>query len=275
MLRAVISLSLAACCGLVSPAEVAPLGERDLKQADVSAGEGDLQSAITLLFKILRRAEEKEIRGEAREQLERLGVTKQEIFSLDPATFKPDDWEKLLARVETAMSQRHRQKLDAEYAEGLLHAAIACRIMPGGTVKVAINPKDLAQGLDLLLRVALAEGGAERSRDAQETLEQLGVAGPQVDVVRKAAADGALPAAIQNEIVCAACIHRLHRYREWVESTGEEQGDLVRRQLARQFGVALFKYLSTQHAQTPAMKRPSETLDFWRDLAAPGADKTF
>ena len=96
-----------------------------------------------------------------------------------------------------------------------------------------------------------------------------------VGAVRKAAAEGKLPPEIQNELVCSVCLHRLHRYREWLEERVENDEQPVRKQLAQRLGLALYKCLAAQYAQTAVYKRPSDDLDFWRDIAHGGDPKTF
>jgi len=276
MIRLSCSL-LMACATAVSlaAAEVQRFTELDLKQAEVLAEEGDLHSAVTSWLKILRRAEEKDLRSEAREHLERLGLSKQEIFQLDPGALKPEEWDKLLSRLAAAVAQRQRQEADFDYARGVLQLAVSPRLDAAGKARIDVQPKELSRALDLMLQVALSETNGEHVREAQSELEQLGVTGAQVGAVRKAAAEGKLPPEIQNELVCSVCLHRLHRYREWLEERVENDEQPVRKQLAQRLGLALYKCLAAQYAQTAVYKRPSDDLDFWRDIAHGGDPKTF
>lgn len=268
-------LLVAAAARFSHPGEAQRFSEQDLKQAELLADEGDLHGAVSLWFRILRQADSKDLRDEAREHLEHAGLTGQEILQLDPAAMKAEERDKLLSRLAAAAAQQKRQELDLGYAVSLLRAAVSSRPQTDGSFKVEVQPKDLARALDLMLQVALSEQGGEPSRDAQSQLERLGVVGTQVEAVRKAAAEGKLPSAVQSEIVCAVCLHQLERYRHWLEEREEQEDQGLRKQLARRLGLAVYKYLAAQHAQTAAFKRPSEDLDFWRDLAAPNVDKTF
>jgi len=271
-------LAVAIAVKLLAAGEAERVGEADLKHADILAEEGDLQGAVTLFFKVLRQADDKDLRNTARDHLAALGLTGQEIFQLAPAALKPEDWDKLLGRLTANVAQQRRRGLDLDYAKGLLQAAVVLRIQPDGNVKVDLQPKDLAHALELLLQVALTDTDTEEGRDAQGRLEHLGIVGPQVEVVRKSIAEGKLSAPIQNELVCGVCLQLLEKYREWLEEREEHEDQAFRKQLARRVGTAIYKYLAAQHAQTATFKRPSDHLDFWRDISAPpvpGADKTF
>ena len=253
-------------------------GEADLRHAGILAQEGDLPGAVTLWFKVLRQADNQDLRSEARENLAELGLTGQEIFQLAPAALKPEDWDRLLTRLSVNAAQQRRRELDIEYAKGLLRSGVVLRIQPDGKIKVEVQPKDLTRALELLLQIALAETDPEGARDAQSRLESLSIVGPQVEVVRKSVAEGKLSAALQNELVCGVCLHLLEKYRGWLEEREEHEDAGFRKQLARRFGVAIYKYLAAQHTQTATFKRPSDHLDYWRDLSAPptpAAEKTF
>jgi len=255
--------------------DVPRFGEHDLKQAHILAEEGDLHGAITLYFKILRLADNKDLRSDAREQLEHLGLSGQETFQMDPAALKPVDWDKLLSRLTTAAALRQRQELDLGYAEGLLRAAVGMCIDQAGNLKVEVQTKDLLRALDLMLQVAMAETQDEHVREAQSELERLGIAGPQVPALRKAVTDGKLSPELQSELVCGVCLQRLRKYREWLEERAEQEDEPPRKPLARRLGLSVYKYLAAQHAQSAAFKNPSDVLNFWRDMANAGQDKAF
>ena len=276
MVRLICSL-LMACVAAVPliAGEVQHFKELDLKQAALLAEEGDLHGAVTSWLKILRQAEEKDLRSEARERLETLGLSNQEIFQLDPGTLKPEEWDKLLSRLTAAAAQRQRQEIDLDYARGVLRMAVSPRLDAAGKVQIDVQPKELARALDLMLQVALSETNGEHLREAQSELEQLGITGAQVAAVRKAVAEGKLPPEVQSELVCAVCLQRLHKYRGWLEEREENEEQPVRKQLARRLGLALYKCLAAQYAQTAVYKRPSDDLDFWRDIAHGGELKTF
>ncbi|MCY3023623.1 MAG: hypothetical protein NTW87_31980 [Planctomycetota bacterium] len=275
MARPISLLMLVLALGPAVAGEVPRLGEQDLKLAHVQAEEGDLHAAVLLWFRILRQADTKELRDEAREQLEHTGLSGQDIFQLDPAALKPADWEKLLTRLTAAAAQQQRQELDFDYAQGLLRAAVALCVDPAGKVKVEIQSKDLARALDLMVQLALSETDGEQVRKAQSELEHLGIVGPQVAALRKTMTDGKLPVEVQNELVCGVCLQRLHRYQEWLQEREEHDDSPARKQVAKKLGANVYKFLATNLAQTAAFKRSSEILDFWRDLANPAEDKAF
>jgi len=254
------------------------IGEQDLKHASILAEEGDLQGAISLLFKALRQAENKDLRSDAREHLGNMGLSSQEVFQLDPASLKPEDWDKLLTRLAANAAQQRRLESDLDYSKALLRAAVNLRVQQDGSVKVDVQSKDLARALELVLQVALAEAGGEETREAQSRLEELGIAGPQVEATRKTIAEGKLSPAVQNEIVCGLCMHLLEKYRGWMEEREEHEDQAFRKQLALRLGVGVYKYMAAQYAQTAVFKRPSDQLDFWREIATPrkaGKENTF
>jgi len=270
-------LALSSVTNLLNAGDAPRICEQDLKRADFLAEEGDLQGAVTLMFRILRQAEDKDLRSSAREHLGNMGLSSQEIFQLDPAALKPEDWDKLLTRLSAYDAQQRRLESDLDYSKSLLRAAVTVRLQQDGSAKVDVQSKDLARALELVLQVALAENGGEEAREAQSRLEELGIAGPQVEATRKTIAEGKLPPAVQNEIVCGLCIRALEKYRGWLEDREEHEDQAFRKQFALRFGTAVYKYLASQHAQTAIFKRPSEQLDFWRDMSAPHKEpeKTF
>ena len=273
-----LALVLSSAASLLSAGDAQRIGEQDLKHAGILAEEGDLQGAVSLLFRILRQADNKDLRSDAREHLGNLGLSSQEIFQLDPATLKPEEWDKLLTRLAANGAQQRRLESDLDYSKNLLRAAVPLRLQQDGSVKVDVQSKDLAHALELVLQVALAETGGEEVREAQSRLEELGIAGPQVEATRKTIAEGKLPPAVQNEIVCGLCIRWLEKYRGWMEDREEHEDQAFRKQLALRLGTGLYKYLASQYAQTAVFKRPSDQLDYWREMSAPRkpeAEKTF
>ena len=251
-------------------------GEQDLKHAEFLAAEGDPQGAVTLMFKILRQATDKDLRSDAREHLVNMGLSSQEILQLDPAALKPEDWDKLLTRLSAQEAQQRRRESDLEYSENLLRAAVSVRVQQDGSVKADVQSKDLARALELVLQVALEGNGGEGAREAQSRLEELGIAGPQVEATRKTILEGNIPPAVQNEIICGICIRLLEKYRGWMEDREEQEDQVFRKRQALRMGTVVYKYLASQHAQTAIFKHSSELLDFWRDMSAsriPEAEK--
>ncbi|HEY3322233.1 MAG TPA: hypothetical protein VGP72_17350 [Planctomycetota bacterium] len=269
MHRIVVAAILALVPLLCVSAEVQPADEVTVKEAQLLAEVGDLKGALPLLFRVLRQGPSEEVRSDAREHLQELGLTAQEIFQLDPATLKPEDAEKLYARLVSAHAQRKRDELDLEYARDLLHAAIAPRATSAGEIQVDVQPKDVAKALELLLNLALSDKGHESSRKAQKTLEEMGIAGPKVDLVRKEIVEGKLSPQFQDEMVCAACLHRLEKYREWVDEQDQDAEHLLRRRVAQRAGGALFKFLQKQYAQSPQFKQAAPQLSIWVEQTAP------
>src|SRR5258708_29598164 len=117
-----------ACCLFLSligflradEAPAAPADEKRLKLAHAFSEQGDHRNAITIFFSILRHTENNDLRGNAREALEKLGFSSQEIFQLEPEKLKGEDMEKILARTAASVYQREKQETDLEYAKHLL-----------------------------------------------------------------------------------------------------------------------------------------------------------
>lgn len=276
-----ISLLAVLACACLRAADEAIPDEHMLRSARTAAEEGDMRGALTLYFKVLRLAPNKENRSNAREYLELLGLSGPEIFQLDPAALKHDEWERLIVRLNAIRAQRKREALDLEYAQGLLKLAITPQVgltteppAVEGTViepdvRIDIQPRELTRGLATLLELALAPTGGDSSRRAQLMLERLGISGARVEGVRTEVAEGKLPPELQRDLVAAVCIERLQSYRGWIEERGGEEDAAQRQRMAKRLGTALIRFLQKQQPQSPLMKQPSPTLDFWRDYAAP------
>lgn len=263
MTRRVSLLLVGMLAGILSAGETR-LTEQDLRRAEILMEEGDVIGGVTLLFTVLRQSDNGDLRDDARGRLERSGLSRQEIFQLDPGVMKAEEWEKLLSRVSAAAAQRARQEMDLEYAEDLMHLAVAIRCGMAGEIRVDAQGKELARALEIMLRIAVSEGDSDRAREAQSMLERLGIAGARIDAVRKGIADGNLPPDMQNELVCDACLRRLKRYREWLEEGGEEEERLTQRQIARHMGMRIYRHVLKEYPQAAALKQAGELLDFWR-----------
>jgi len=276
----ILSLTMSVAAALRAAEDAVP-DERLLRSARYAADEGDMRGALTQYFKVLRQAPNKENRAAAREYLELLGLSGPEIFQLDTAALKPDEWERLIVRLSAIRAQRKREALDLEYAQGLLRLAITPQVgvateAPAveGTViepdvRVDIQPRELTRGLTMLLDLALAPTGGDSSKRAQLALERMGISGARVEGVRKEASEGKVGAELQRDLVAAVILDRLQTYRTWMEERGGEDDTVQRQRLAKRLGMTLIHYLQKQQPQSALMKQPSPTLDYWRDFAAP------
>jgi hypothetical protein len=244
-------------------AEAEGLDEAALKRVETLLEEGDVATGVPLLFKILRDAPDKEHRKDARETLEKMGVSKAEILQLDPALLKPEDMEKFNTRAR----ERLVRKLDVEYAKDLMRTAVSPRVSAGEVV-FDVHQKELCRSIELLLQAALVENGGDVAREAQEELEEMGIVGARVAAVKQAFAIGEVPAEVQKEVIFNVCLNRLDRYKDWMEDDGPGAEDTARRHVARDLGASILKYLQKHHGQSPRLQR-SDVLDYWRGEAKP------
>jgi hypothetical protein len=271
--RILILICAAVLAGNVFAADVLS-PERTLARAKVLVEESDFVSAIPLLIDALRRAENEEVRKNAREELEDLGLTRQEVFAFDAAGMTADDWSKLLKRVNATALAHKRQELDFDYAVGLLNLAVVPRSAPAGAATVEIDSKQLARALDLLMQLALTDG--DKGTEAQARLEALGIFGPKAESTRKAVAEGTVPAAIQTEVACTVCIQQLAKYKEWAERTPENDEQSDQKAVGIERGKALYFFMKKDYLQAAAFKRDNPVLSYWETATGTNeADRKF
>jgi hypothetical protein len=234
--------------------------EAELPRAKLLAGEGDLSHALPVLFHVMRAGSNDAVRQDARGTLEALGLTRQEIFHIDPATLNDEGWNKLVTRLRAVAVERRRAELDVDYAQGLLALSFAIVPAPNGDADVIVQPKELAQALHFLLQAALSDNGGDKGREAQVRLEALGISGPMVDTVARGAREGKVPQAEENEIVCQLCLETLSRYKDWAEKADENEETALQKKIALERGRPLAKCLRKRFAETSALKRNTELL---------------
>jgi len=256
-------------CAMLAAAEPT-LDAKALKRAQALSDEGDLSGALPLIFAVMRNAPNADLAHDAREQLEHMGLTGQEIFKLDPVALKGEELESLLLRLRATSTLRRRQELDMDHAEGLLELAVVPKSAANGEIGVQVQVKELAQALELLIQVALSEVSSDKAREAQALLARMGISGPRAEVVKKACAEGKLPPDVESLVVCSACLGRLERYQKVLNDPAEDVDALAHKRAALDIGLGLYKYLRTLHAQAPAVKTPSDLMDFWQSQTVPG-----
>jgi len=261
---------VAALTANFSYAGEAALDENNLKAAQALAHEGDLLGAMPTLFAIMRQTTNTDLANEARESLERLGVTSQEVFKLDLAAMKGEDLDKLLTRLRGVATARRRQELDLDYARGLLELAVVPKNPTVGDLTVQVFDKELAQGFDVVIQVALAEIPTDHSRDAQSFLAKMGISGPRVDAVQKACKEGKVPPDVEAQAICFACFSRLENYRNQINDNNEDADAQAHKRAAREVGLKLFSYLRLVHNASLQGKDHEELLQFWQSVSAPG-----
>ena len=272
MKKSVYSLLLMAVLLSISPliAGDAVPDETNLKAAQALAHEGDLLGAMPTLFAIMRQTTNTDLANEARESLERLGVTSQEVFKLDLAAMKGEDLDKLLTRLRGVATARRRQELDLDYARNLMELAVVPKNPTVGDLTIVVLDKELAQGLDVVIQVALSELPTDHSRDAQSLLAKIGVSGPRVDLVQKACKEGKVPPDVEAQAICLACFSRLDNYRNQINDNNEDADAQAHKRAARDVGLALVRYLRLVHGPSLQGKEHEELLQFWQTVAAPG-----
>ncbi|HYG76289.1 MAG TPA: hypothetical protein VEK08_14890 [Planctomycetota bacterium] len=272
----VASVLLSLLCLSAVAEEVDLLDERGLRRARILCDEGDLRAGLSLLFKLTRQGNTDTIRSEARESLETMGFTPQEIFKLEPSAMSPGDWKPLADRIGALATQKKMISANVLYAQSIIKAVVRVEFGADGDVAVNVQSKELAMALDILLNVALASGAPEYTREAQRLLEKVGIAGPRAEAIRTSLEAGTVPADIQTEVVALTLIKRLQEYRSYVDERNANPDEAVRQQIFRKHGIAIYKYLKKQNPQPKQLQVSSPVLDFWRDLSAPArADEKF
>jgi len=286
MLRGLLCIFiLVTACALHAGEDAAPaltgpageLGEAAYARAETLFDAGDVRGALKVFLQLLRKgkveAAGENYRESARDFLTAHGLTAQELFKLDPDALAAEDFGTLAERVATARARRRKQELELAYGRELAAAAVDAGFDEKGGVAVTVREKDLAAALAMLFNVALGEGAGEHVTGAQGELEALGVIGAQVEPARKAAAEGRLPEEVKTNAVAVVLCRRLQDYRETLEAepNPEDAGDTERRKVARELGEKFLRYLSRQHAGSPAFESARETLDWWRMQTGQGA----
>lgn len=262
--------------GLARAEERAPPTEQDARRAGVLAEQGEMRGALLTMHRVMREAPSEELRHSAREHLRQWGLEPQEILRLDPAAQKPEEVDALVARLTAARQLVRRQEVEVGFARHLAELSVLVRLGADGQAQVEAQAKDLARAVGVLLEVALSPKGGESVEEAQRLVEQLGLVGAKLEAARKAAAEGQLPAEVQNEVVAGVCLERLHRYSEWLSEENADAEELVRRDVARVLGRALFAYCEKHFPNCAAFKRGGEVIEFWRAAAKnppPPADR--
>lgn len=261
-------LSLSALLFAAEPVTQAPpVTEMDLDRAQLLVQEGDTHAGLLTALRVLCEGADEELRGRARGMLQAWGFTAQELLTVDPAVMKPDDLNALCERAAKSQMVHRRNELEINFCVRLVHAAVRVGRGPDGHFSAAVNEADLARALNGLIQIALAAPPSETTEEAQRHLERMNCVGAKLEAVRKAAAEGKLPAELKNEIIAADCLHRLQQYREWLESEENEGEAQMRKAVARQLGMALFQYCEKNLQATAAFRRETETVGYWRTAA--------
>lgn len=237
--------------------------EKRMKLANACAENGDYQNAISIYFNILGHSDNNDARNNARGGLEKLGFTSQEIFQLEPVKLKAEELEKILERTAATVVQHQRRQMDLDYARQLLNTAVSWRLSVSGQLQMEVHNKDLVQAMDMLLAIALGNDEA-RAHEAQGLLENFGVRGERANAVKAALLTGTLPEAIQNELVATTCLTSLKQYRDWMQEDPNSEDHDIHEHVAKQVGIALFKYMEKHFAGAAVMKQQTEARDFWR-----------
>lgn len=249
------------------------LDEKALRRADLQIDERDYRQGLKLLFMILRRAERDVMRGEARERLERLGISSQNIFQLEIETLKSSELEELLSQVSAHVAMRTRREADFYHAQRLLASGLIVRQNSEGQLKTDVASRDVLTALKMLMEYALGED-PDGARRAQQLLEGYGISGKKVDFAKQSIKDDKLAPEVLGEMIPAAAVVRLRQYHEWlrdVRDGGENENP--RRRVAREQGVALLQFIAKEYPDSVALRRHADTLDFFRDKATEKQDK--
>lgn len=275
MLRILTTFLLATLSVHAVPAEepFEPLDERALRRADLQIDERDYRSGLKALFMILRHADREVMRGEARERLERLGITPQNIFQLEIETLKSSELEELLSQVNAHVAARSRRESDLYHAQRVLASSLIIRPNSEGQLKTDVASRDLLSTLKLLMDYALGDD-AEGARKAQAILEGHGISGKKVEFAKQSIKDEKLAPEVLAEMIPAAAVIRLRQYHEWLRDARDGgDGEHPRRKVARDMGGALLKFIEKEYPDSAALRRYPETLDFFRDKVREKQDK--
>ncbi len=238
---------------------------------------GDVRGALPIIFRLLRTSATEDMRSNARSYLDHMGMTAQEVFQLDPAAMKPEDLDKLAARLGVARVQLERAQLDIQYAQSLLRLAVQPRMNAAGEIQVAVQAREIQTALEMLLELALSTlAENDTALQAQRVLENMSIAGARVEAVRKEIAAGALSPQTLDEATCGVCLVALEQYRGWAEQQDQSPDSVARRRYAKRIGPALFMYLQKQYAKAPQLRELLQQRNIWREpVAPPHADSRF
>lgn len=250
-----------------------PLDDRGLKRADAQLAEHDYRSALKLLFMILRNGERDVMRAEARERLERLGLSSQNIFQLEIESMKSSELEELFSQVAANVASNARREADLYHAKALLASSLILRTDSEGAIKADIATKDTLSALKVLLDYALGEN-AEGVRKAQAVLESMGISGKKVEAAKQSIKEDRLLPEVASEIIPAAAVVRIQLHYAALKDARDADDASPKRRVAREMGTALIQYIEKEFPDSSVLRRHNDALDFFRDKVAPGkADK--
>ncbi|MBI3832402.1 MAG: hypothetical protein HY291_22955 [Planctomycetes bacterium] len=266
-------IAAALMAAALAAAEPEAPGEHELLRAQVLSEQGDLKQALTLLTQVLRGAKEDDLRTSAREELEHMGLNDQEIFKLDPTKALPEELDALIKRIGAYQAHQRRLHVDHDYAMEVLRGALVLRFDHAPEVQAAMQVKDAARAVEMLIGLALDEKGGDIARESQEFLEDIGVAGAKIETTRKDVAEGKLAEEVLKEATAVTLFIRLREYKEWRENNEIDEEQLLRQKIGKDFGLLIFTYLKTNHANSAAFRRNVELNMYWNGVAAERPEK--
>jgi hypothetical protein len=241
-----------------------PLDERGLRRAETYVNERDYRNAVRLLFLLLRRGDRDATRSEARERLERLGVSSQNIFQLEPEVLKPSELEELLGQISNFVAKQRRVEMDIYYAQQLLSSSLTVRTDNEGNIRADYSEKDVLHALKILLDYAFGENENAAHR-AQQILETMGVSGKRVELAKQSVTDDRLSPDVVAELLPCAVTVRLKQYYETLKDPRDDDRRASRRTIAREMGTKLFKYIVKEFPDSSVLTRQNDALDYFRD----------
>jgi len=246
-----------------------PIDERGLKKADAHLLEHDYRNGLKLLFMILRNAERDVTRAEARERLERLGLSSQNIFQLEIESMKSSELEELFSHVATNVAFNARRESDLYHAKALMASSLILRTDSEGAIKADIATKDTLAALKILLDYALGEN-PEGVRKAQAVLEAMGISGKKVEAAKQSIKEDKLLPEVAGEIIPAAAVARIQLHYAALRDARDADDASPKRKVAREMGSALIQYIEREFPESSVLRRHNDALDFFRDKVAPG-----
>lgn len=273
VLPAWLPLLLLACAFPAACADQEATDENALIRAQVFVDQGDLKRGLVSLVRILRESKNEDLRNSARDELESLGFNAQEIFKLDPANAKPEEFDALADRVAEFQAHKRRLTLDHEYATQVLRDALIVRI-DLNELKADMRIKDAARAVAIFIDLALDEKGGDIARESQHFLENAGIAGAKIEEVKKAAAEGKLPDDALKNVKAASLFMRLDEYRGWRENVDLDEDALLKQKLAREYGLLIFAYLKKNYGNDTIFQRNEELAQYWNAIKPDEKPKT-
>lgn len=246
-----------------------PLDERGLKKAEAHLIEHDYRNGLKILFMILRNGERDLVRSEARERLEKLGLSTQNIFQLEIEAMKSSELEELFSQVATSVASNARRDTDLYCARQLLASSLILRTDSEGAVKADIATKDTLAALKILLDYALGEN-IEGMRKGQAILEAMGISGKKVEAAKQSVRDDKLLPEVAGEIIPAAAVARLQLHYAALKDARDADDASPRRKVAREMGTAILQYIDKEFPDSSVLRRHNDAVDFFRDKVAPG-----